>query len=223
MHYIVFDSLGIIKNIYSSELIAKFYAGEYSNYFYCPIIEQVYEYYLQNNNNFNTLCINIQQLKEDKKDIIDNPTYFFIKEEIEFERIKSNIIWNIGKSCENYIFAGKKITLKDGTEEIFTFSPLEQLELFQLVNFHSKGQKVYYHSYNNLYKFYDYDDIVLVYKELYNNKVYNLIYSQVFTSWINENLTYEMLQKKEIYIDYGYSNDEILQQVEEIFYNERLS
>ena len=48
---------------------------------------------------------------------------------------------------------------------------------------------VYYHADGENDTLYSYSDIVTIYKTLYNNKIYNQIYTETLCSWINDNLT----------------------------------
>ena len=85
------------------------------------------------------------------------------------------------------------------------------------------GDIINYHANNDiLYIEYPYDDIYEIYKTLYNNKIYNLIYSSVLCKWIMENYTDE-LESSSVVISYGYSNDDIREEVEAAYAKQRLS
>ena len=81
---------------------------------------------------------------------------------------------------------------------------------------------VYYHADGENDTLYSYSDIVTIYKTLYNNKIYNQIYTETLCSWINDNLTAETLEEKQNIISYGFCTDEIMERISDVYDSQKL-
>lgn len=157
--------------------------------------------------------------------VTDIATSFeYIEPDINIDKALNALILNIKSACGKYIEKGKFITLSNGDVKEFTYKLEDQINLNELVTCYKNKEYIFYHSKSDSTDIlYSYADIKLIYTELYNNKVYNLIYTSILSEWLKNNLTVEMLKDKENIFEYGYSNDEILAKVNELYEQQKLS
>lgn len=156
--------------------------------------------------------------------IIDSLDYFsFISCQTDIEQVKKNLIKSIKEKCGLYITSGMDVTLSTGEIKHFSFKMEDQINLSELVNTKQGGDSIFYHADGEYNTLYSYEDICLIYKTLYNNKVYNQIYTQVLCEWILANYTLEVYKAKDPVVDYGYTTDDITSEVSSIYEEQKLS
>ena len=143
--------------------------------------------------------------------------------EIDINKVRKSLCKYIKRLCGNYITSGLEIVLSSGEAKHFSFKVEDQINLSDFVHNKKDGDLIFYHADGEYNTSYTYADICLIYKALYNNKLYNQIYTQILCEWINNNYTVEMYQNKEIVIDYGYTNDDISAEVNIIYEQQKLS
>lgn len=172
-----------------------------------------------------SILIDIDKITSDT--IIDSLDYFIIKPqlEIDIDSIKEVLSNHIKEDAGKYIVKGLVITLPSTNEaKEFTYKIEDQINLKEIVDNYTSGDYVFYHAKGETNDIlYLYEDLKYVYKELYNNKIYNLIYSTVLVNWIKDNYTEEMYNNKENVIIYGFSNDEIKEKVENLYEQQKIS
>lgn len=169
------------------------------------------------------LKIKVDMDKIDSEDtVIDSEDFFKIEVLFDITDKINGLIGDFKCACNRYIIKGLDIGLSTGDIKHFSFKIEDQINLAALVQNHVNGDDVCYHADGEYDALYDYADIVIIYKTLYNNKLYNQIYTQVVCNWIKNNLTLEILEDKEHILSYGYSNDEIAERVGELYDNQKL-
>lgn len=137
--------------------------------------------------------------------------------------VKSGLCTNIKLKCNSHIVQPTPVTLSSRETKLFSFKQEDQINLKDFVTNYKEGDTIYYHANGEFDKAYTYEDIVTIYKTLYNNKIYNLIYTQVLCSWISDNLTQEMYEDPNIILEYGYVNDDIQAEVDARYEIQKLS
>lgn len=229
LYYIAYNEEGnyegITDTLITFEVMMK-ESGE--NFLISPLTQDIYNALFNQHKRY---TINVNKINEAKailEDestfIIDSLDYFnFISCQTNIKQVKKNLIKLIKKKCGEYITTGLDITLLTGDIKHFSFKVEDQINLKELVDTKQDGDLIFYHADGEYNTSYTYDNIVLIYKTLYNNKVYNQIYTQVICEWIENNYTLEMYKAKEIVIDYGYTNDEISAEVNIIYEQQKLS
>lgn len=198
------------------------------NLIIAPISQEVRNALFDKHRHF---TVNIDKVEEEKGNLEDPSTftfdsidYFnFIKCQPDIEKIKKYLIKSIKEKCGNYITEGMDVTLSAGDIKHFSFKVEDQINLSELVNAKQDGDAIFYHADGEYNTTYSYEDICLVYRTLYNNKVYNQIYTQILCEWILANYTLEMRKAKDPVVDYGYTNDEITAEVNLIYEQQKLS
>lgn len=216
--FIIFDNDGFFKGFYNDfEVVQQFLNG---NNNYCAITNESRNTLLSMfpNAKIKTELITNSEIIIDSLDYIEQIPIF-----INIEKIKRNLIKTIKSTCGSYIIQGNSVLLSTGETKDFSYTVEDQINLKELVDNHQSGDLIYYHANGEFDTLYSYEDIVTIYKTLYNNKVYNQVYTQILCDWINNHYTLEMYEKKEPVIDYGYSNDEILKEVNSRYEQQKLS
>lgn len=137
------------------------------------------------------------------------------------EYIKSNLIEEIRNIGNMYIASGMDMEIS-GEVMHFSFDMNRQLQLKELIDNYKEGDIVYYNASGEFDAEFTYSTIRMIYQTLFNNKVYNHIYTDVLCKWISENYTTDMHESKEIILTYGYSNDEIIEEVNKRYENAKL-
>ncbi len=152
--------------------------------------------------------------------IIDSKDYILnisetVTETINIEKIKRNLISLIKSQCGNYIVSGCSCVLTSGELKVFSYNLEDQINLKNISDNYNSGSFMY-HALGEYDSLYSYNDIVSIYKQLENNKNYNLIYKSLLCNWINNNYTLEMYESK-IVISYGFTTDEISEQLNKLY------
>lgn len=216
--FILFNDKGDFQGFYTDEQVIR---DNFPLMNYKLITKEIRDELLTFHNGF---IVNMEKMSDDIQ-IIDSMDYFIKNKNKKYnlEKWKIEAIESIKLSCGNYITAGINIYLPDKNRtELFTYKIEDQINIKNILEQNKEDNMVYYHAAKNFDDLYTYRDLSVIYKELENNKNYNLIYTDVFCKWINENFTKEMYFEKENIIFYGFSNDEILQEVEERYAKQQL-
>mgnify|MGYP000008751740 FL=1 len=213
--YVVYTSQGVFIGFYDDIEAINSILQENNEYIYKPITREIRDFILSEpfnpakdilfNMNFLTSEVNII---DDKKYLLQE----YSSAIIDMEKIKNKMCKNIKTKCGEYITSGLSIQLSDGSEKDFTYSLEDQINIKSFVDNFKSGDMLVYHGTGEMFNLYSYDDILKIYKELENNKIYNLIYTSVLCQYIMKEYTEEMYCNKEI-IGYGYSNEQILKEV----------
>lgn len=216
--YIIFDNGGTFKGFYTDLEIVQLFIND--NTHYCAITKEI-------RNTLLSMLPNAKvktELITNSETIIDSLEYIEqIPIIIDIKKIKRNLMKTIKSACGQFITQGNSIPLSTGESKDFSYTVEDQINLKAFVENHHSGDFIYYHAKGEFDTLYSYEDIVTIYKTLYNNKVYNQIYTQVLCGWLNKHYTLEMYEAKEPIIDYGYSNDEILKEVTVRYEQQKLS
>lgn len=131
----------------------------------------------------------------------------------EFILYKENLIQSIKRTCYAYITNGVNVTLSNNTTKRFSFKLEDQINLKSLVDYKKDGDIIYYHEMGMPDTLYSYTDIVIIYKSLYNNKVYNTTYVNILHEWIINNYSIDDYYNN-VVISYGFTNDYIYNETE---------
>lgn len=216
--FILFDNDGTFKGFYTDFEVAQQFLNDSTQY--CTITHEMR----------NTLLSMLPDAKV-KTDLITNPETIIdsleyieiIPQTIDIEKIKRNLIKTIKSACGGYITQGNSVPLSTGESKDFSYTVEDQINLKAFVENHQSGDFIYYHAKGEFDTPYSYEDIVSIDKTLYNNKVYNQIYTQVLCDWILNHYNLKMYEEKEPIIDYGYSNNEIIKEVTVRYEQQKLS
>lgn len=229
-YYIVYyTTTGIFYGFYDDIEVAKSIISNNQELSYKEISTEVHSYIIEHLIDIKQPILDVSKInslngENDKKDIIDS--VFVIVEQTPnktpFSKIVESFVSLIKNKCGEFITNGSFIELSDGTTKEFSFKIEDQINLKELVDNNTEDSLIFYHANGEYDTEYSYQDIVTIYKTLYNNKIFNQIYSQVMCRWLNESFTEEMYESKEYIIEYGYSNDEILGKVESKYEQYRL-
>lgn len=217
---------GLFMGFYdSSEInnLPEIFADEIDELSFNYVTPEIHKYILSLKFNPATDSI-IDVSKISDETIIDSEDYIIVPPDkaVDIELIRTQLIRNIKGKCKAFIVNGREIVLSSGDKKFFTYEIEDQINLSEFKNNHSSGDIIYYHAKGEYKSEYSYEDICLIYKELYNNKLYNLIYTQVVCDWIYNHYTLDMYDNKEV-IDYGWCNDDILNEVTEIYEDQKIS
>ncbi len=207
--YIVYDKNGEHKGFYDDEeIIIKNFPDLNYNF----ITEDIYKIILTYG-----YRIHMNLDKINKNTIIDSMDYItIIKPEFDWDKRKRILINTIKQECKKYIVEGKMVEIQSSKElKQFTYKIEDQINIKNILDNYNKEQEIYYHASGELDKVYNYKDIVQIYKELENNKNYNLIYTDTVCKWIEQNYTEEMYRDKENIISYGFATEEMIEEVEQ--------
>lgn len=141
--------------------------------------------------------------------------------QIDIDLVRAGLKTYIKSECGKFITYGGPVTLSSGEQKYFSFKLEDQINLKALVD-NPTDNMIYYHARGEADGNYSYEDICTIYKTLYNNKLYNQIYTRVFCIWIDECYTEEMYYDPDIAVTYGFSNDYILEETERIYNEQKL-
>lgn len=191
-----------------------------TDYKYNYITNEIHDYIL---NMYMTPQDNIIDIsKVTNGTIIDSNDYIIEHEiAIDIDKIKIKLISDIKQKCNEFIVSGIMVELSNGDTKLFTYKLEDQINLESIIKNYSETDMIYYHAANEYDTLYTYKDMVMINSALYNNKIYNLIYTQVLCDWIMDNYSKSLYDNK-IIISYGYSNDYILEKVGEIYEQQKL-
>lgn len=213
IYIIYYNKTGNFYGFYDDNEIAEGIITENSDLTYKQITPEVHKYILSHMYNPGKPIIDLNKVANIET---INSTNCIIEQTPKIrslESIKKSLISNIKAQCGKFITNGLFIGLSTDEVKEFSFKIEDQINLKELVDNHSENDMVYYHANGEFDTEYSYTDILTIYKTLYNNKIYNQIYSQILCKWITDEFTQEMYDSKEYIIDYGYSNDYILEEV----------
>lgn len=190
---------------------------------YIEITNDIYNIICNGTYDSAKLVIDIDSLEADHVTILDDEKYLIGRNSINIRLIQNDIIKNIKNTCGKMIDAGLYLMLSDGTPRHYTYKLEDQINLKSIIDnlMLSSSNVVYYHPSGGNYEKYSSDTIQYIYKKLEDYKNYNLIYTDVLCEWIINNYTVEDYNNKNM-IMYGYSNDEILAKVGELYGSELL-
>lgn len=215
--FIVYDDNGVFKGFYNDEIVVQ---SILENDHYCVITEDMRNYMLSH----------LPYVKVKTNLIYNTPTIVnsteyleLISTSIDIDKIKKRFISKIKSTCGSYIIQGINVVLTNGEDKHFSYKVEDQINLKELVDNHSQNEHIYYHATGEFDIVYSYDDIVTIHNTLYNNKLYNQIYTQVLCEWINDKYTLEMYEDKNCIVDYGYTNDEITAEVLSRYEQQKIS
>lgn len=213
--YVVYTSQGVFIGFYDDIEAINSILQENNEYIYKPITCEMRDFILSEPFNPAKDILFNMNLLTSEVNIIDDKKYLlqeYSSAIIDIEQIKNKMCKIIKAKCGEYITSGLSIQLSDGSEKDFTYSLEDQINIKSLVDNFKSGDMLVYHSTGEMFNLYSYDDILKIYKALENNKIYNLIYTSVLCQYIIKEYTEEMYCSKEI-IGYGYSNEQILEEV----------
>ena len=207
--YITYDKKGDFQGFYDDEeLIIK----NFPDFYYNLITKKVYDTILTYGNK-----IYIHFDKINKNTIINSMDYItLIKPSFNLNKKKQMLIHSIKQECKKYIIEGKIIEIPSDKEiKQFTYKIEDQINLRNILDNYRNNETIYYHASGEFDTLYSYEDILQIYKELENNKNYNLIYTDCLCQWIDKNYTEELYQNKEYIITYGFATEELIEEVEQ--------
>ena len=221
------EYIGVTNTPITLETICK--DNDIANYYIDTISSEIHQTIIRAKAVFtiNVEAVTVAKLSTGESFIFDSIDYLIFEKTIQdISKIRRTIIQRLKYACGKSIVAGLLVTLSTGETKQFSFKLEDQINLESFVNTRKSGDYILYHAdgeYSNT--LYSYEDIVTIYTALYNNKLYNQIYTQVLSQWILNNLTLEMYntEKHNVQYEYGYSNDEILEEVESIYEQQKLS
>lgn len=230
MNYIlIYDKNGTYNGFYNDMNVADSVLKSNSDLKYCFISNRIHDYVYNKLPYIKIKVIDVDDIMSEyiqnknsdiEKPIIDSENYFtIIDPSIDMSIIKTEIIKNIKKFCGRSIVAGLFVKLSSGEEKLFSFKTEDQINLSEIVKHYSENDMIFYHANGEYDTLYSYKDILTIYKALYNNKLYNQIYTQILCQWIIDSYTEEMYRNKDV-ISYGYNNQDIQERVDKI-YNEQ--
>lgn len=210
INYIVFEEDGTFKGLYNHlEIISNIIKAD-SSLKYCVISNEIRDAILGTE----AFIINTELIK-DETTIIDSLDFFSIAEaSVNIDTIKQHLIKKIKERANLYITEGIAVNLLDGTSKHYSFKLEDQINLKELIDNNAPDDIIYYHADGELDTEYSYETLKLIYQNLYNNKMHNLIYMDELCKWILNEYTIDDYNNKEFVISYGYINDEILKEVE---------
>ena len=229
LFYIAYDEDGNYEGVTDTLITFEVRIKEYGeNLLVTPITSEIRNALFGKHKRYTINVNKIEEAKVSMEDpsvfVIDSLDYFnFISCQTDMVQVRKNLIKSIKEKCGNYITSGMDIALSSGDIKHFSFKMEDQINLSELVNTKQEGDVIFYHADGEYNTTYSYEDIYLVYKTLYNNKVYNQIYTQVLCEWVLANYTLEMHKAKDPVVDYGYTNDEITLEVNSVYEQQKLS
>lgn len=223
-YVVYYKDTGVFYGFYNEEEIVQNIISENNYLTYKEISQDIHDYLLNNIHNIKEPIINIESITSNIK-LIDSKDYLVEQtpKTPDFESIKESLISDIKRQCGVFIENGAFVELSNGDLKEFSFKIEDQINLKLLIdNINSNTNTIYYHANGEFNTEYTYEDIIKIYKELYNNKIYNQVYTQVLCDWISTQFTQEMYDSKEYIIEYGYSNSQILKEVNSIYERNKL-
>lgn len=228
LFYIAYDEDGAYEGVTDTLITFEVRKQNGENLIISSITEDARNALFQKHRKFSLKIDKIEEAKAALEDpttfVIDSLDYFeFVTCQPNISKIQKYLIQSIKGKCGSYITEGVDVTLSSGDVKHFSFKMEDQINLSDLVNNKKDGDLIFYHADGEYNTSYTYTDICLIYKALYNNKVYNQIYTQILCEWITNNYTLEMRKAKEIIVDYGYTNDDITAEVNIIYEQQKLS
>lgn len=187
---------------------------------YHEVSDKVHYFLINSQQKF---TVNVKLISDDIE-CLDEEKYFLFEVpiSINMEMVKENLASSIKNKCQEFITNGLNIELSSGESKPFTFKIEDQINLKNMYEMYSEKDAILYHASNESFEEYAYLDIKHIYITLLNNKTYNLIYCQVLCKWILDNYTEEMYNNKDI-IEYGYTNDYIISEVEKYYEAQKIS
>lgn len=216
-YIIVYDKDGRLVGFYDDLAVAVSVVNTSENFRYSFINDQMHSYLLNLAFTPDDPIINLSKIT-DCRIVIDNTDFFLpVKSKpIDLDKVRRQLIRSQKAACKAHITAGLAIPLSTGETKEFSFEIEDQINLKELLAHHRPGDQIPYHAKEETLAEYSYDDLETVYRELYNNKIYNLIYTQVLCDYIAKSYTEEAYLNKEI-ITYGYTNDQISKEVDRLY------
>jgi hypothetical protein len=218
--YIIYYYNGNFRSFCSDEERAKNIISKNTDLAYNEISKSEYNKILRCHNEIH---FNVEKISADT--IIDSGEYWCEIDPTKsytIDEIQDSIVGNLVNKRDLYIEYGLFLELPYSESGVFSFALEDQLSLKNLIDITDTDSTALYHTTDNIDTEYTYDELSYIYKMLYNNKIYNQIYTQVLSDWVKNNYTREMYDDKDI-IPYGYSNDEILEKVGEVYEQQKLS
>lgn len=216
--YLIYDSAGTFQGFFTKET-ADNLLNEQSGLRKAPVSPKMHKYLMNCSPNF---LINTDLVKEDETEIDDKKFITVIPNEINNDELKRKFTGDMKNRCRFYIISGADVELSTGQIKHFSFKLEDQINLTALVTNHTKDEQIYYHADEENDTLYNYADIVTIYKTLYNNKIYNQIYTEVLCNWINNHFTAETIDEKQNVISYGFCTDDMRERIGELYDSQKL-
>lgn len=116
------------------------------------------------------------------------------------KQAKEYKINHLESQCSDAITKGRKIAFADGKEEEFTYTIEDQLNIAELANSAMNGTDSYlYHANGSPCRSYTKDEIILIYKTLYEHKWKCLVYFNQLRAYVESLTTAEEVNA----VEYG--------------------
>lgn len=216
--FIIYNNDGIFFGFYDDLNVVNTILQANDSLHYNAITQEIRDHLLTLSSKLiNYPVINLTKVTTDT--VIDSTDYLLDisqqKSTVDINKIAESLVVTIKYECGEYIKNGVYLAVGDSEPKQYKYELEDQMNLLNIIKNYEETDIVYYHPSGESDIEYAYDDIVVIYKALENNKTYNLIYTDVLCKWIKENYSEEMSQDKNTIITYGYINDEILEEVEE--------
>lgn len=217
-------SSGSLNGFYTDLAFVQGLCSKDTNLDYIQISNEIHEWIFDSD--YENVKVDVSKVDSiDKSLVVNNHDAFLISDEskqesIDIDAIKLNLMRSLESECHKYIKHGVEVFHDDGTSKLFSYSIQDQIDIQEMLSM--KKDKYLYHAVGERLTYYSYEEIKSIYTKLYNNKMFNKIYCQVYCQWIEDNYTVDMFNTPEFSVYYGYSNEDILQQVERIYEDEKL-
>ncbi len=216
--YLIYDNAGTFQGFFTKEA-ADNILNEQSELHKSPVSPKMHKFLMNCDSDF---LINVDMINSDENEIDDKKFITVISNVINDDELKREFINNMKSRCRFYIISGTDVKLSTGETKHFSFKLEDQINLTALVTNHTKDDQVYYHADEENDTLYNYADIVTIYKTLYNNKIYNQIYTEVLCNWIDNHFTAETFEEKQYIISYGFCTDDMRERIGELYDSQKL-
>lgn len=216
--YLIYDAAGCFQGFFTKET-ANNLLNNQSELRKAPVSKKMHKYLMSCSSDF---LINTDLIINDETEIDDKKFIAIIPNSISDDELKKKFKGDMKSRCHFYITSGTDVELSTGETKHFSFKLEDQINLTALVANHTENDSVYYHADDENDTLYSYSDIVTIYKTLYNNKIYNQIYTEVLCHWINNHLTAETFEEKQHIISYGFCTDDMRERIGELYVSQKL-
>jgi hypothetical protein len=222
-YIVTYNSNGVISGLYDDIEVVKELITDNSDLKYNYLTDEMHEYIMSN-----FLFLKIKTDLISNSDVVLDASEYFINKKStsanqpSFSKIKYELKQSIQSECDNYKQQGLYLILPYGLSGMFSYTPSNITTLLAILS-GDKDATIYYKPDNQLECIYTYDEISYIYNQLTNNSIYISIYNQVMQDWIDNNYTEEMYNNNEVAITFGYSNDEIIEEVNRQYELQKLS
>ena len=223
--YMIYNkTTGEIFGFYNDSEVSKDVIAQEHNLDFIAISNDIHEWIFDSG--IRLVTVDVNAIKEfDGRSVLNDKGYFIVNDPIEIidiNAVKYGLIAHMKSECRKYIVRGFPVTFSNGDVKHFSFKMEDQINLKDLIATKTKGDNCYYHADGEKNTHYSYDDICLIYRCLYNNKLFNQVYTQVLCEWIQNNYSEDTYHDPDIMMEYGFSNNYILEETERIYNEQKL-